>query len=543
MWLCGDRGRIGVGMAIVTVAFAAWNPVALALAAEQRAPNFLWISCEDMSLDMGCYGDAYAKTPYLDQLARDGCRCTNAFVTFPVCAPSRSSIITGMHPGTLGTMHMRTGMKNYQAVPPPEVKCFTEYLRAAGYYCSNHTKTDYQFASPLTAWDALKGDWQNPDRAKDQPFFAVINLTITHESQSWKIEKVAHDPDKVVVPPFYPDTPVVRRTLAKYYDNVAAMDAQAGKILDRLKQDGLTDNTVVFFWADHGRGLPRYKRWPYDTGLHVPLIIRWPGKIKPGSVCDDLTCLIDLAPTVLSIAGGKIPAYMQGRALWGDRKGPAPQYVFGGRNRMDLTSDDFIRTCRDPRYRYLRNFTPEVPYAQEIPYLERMPIMQEWRRMNAEGKLVGPQKLFFQTPKPAEELYDCVEDPYNIHNLAAAPEHRQTLERMRASLEQWIKQIGDLGGVPEDELIERMWPGKKQPLTADPLIRVGKGESDHLTVAITCPTEGASIAYRLDPKGRWLLYHEPLHVKRGAEIQAKASRIGFKPSRAIVQKAEPSTQS
>ena len=542
MRLCNDRGRIGLGMAVLTVAFAAWNPAVLAPAAEPPAPNILWISCEDMSLDMGCYGDAYAKTPYLDQLARDGCRYTNAFVTFPVCAPSRSSIITGVHPGTLGTMHMRTGMRNYEAVPPPEVKCFTEYLRAAGYYCSNHTKTDYQFASPLTAWDAPKGDWRNPDRTKDQPFFSVINLTITHESQSWKIEKVAHDPDKVVVPPFYPDTPVVRRTLAKYYDNVAAMDAQAGKILDRLKQDGLADNTVVFFWADHGRGHPRYKRWPYDTGLHVPLIIRWPGKIKPGSVCDDLTCLIDFAPTLLSIAGCKIPAYMQGRALWGDRKGPAPQYVFGGRNRMDLTSDDFIRTCRDRRYRYLRNFTPEVPYAQEIPYMERMPIMQEWRRMNAEGKLVGPQKLFFQTPKPAEELYDCVEDPYNIHNLAAAPEHRQTLERMRAALEQWMKHIGDLGGVPEDELIERMWPGKKQPLTADPLIRVGKGESDHLTVAITCPTEGASIAYRLDPKGRWLLYHEPLHVKRGAEIQAKASRIGFKPSRAIVQKAEPSTE-
>lgn len=536
-----DRGRIGVGMAVLTVAFAAWNPVVLALAAEQRAPNFLWISCEDMSLDMGCYGDAYAKTPHLDQLARDGCRYTNAFVTFPVCAPSRSSIITGVHPGTLGTMHMRTGMKNYQAVVPPEVKCFTEYLRAAGYYCSNHTKTDYQFDSPLTAWDALKGDWRNPDRAKDRPFFSLINLTITHESQSWKIEKIAHDPDKVVVPPFYPDTPVVRRTLAKYYDNVTAMDAQAGKILDRLKQDGLTDNTVVFFWADHGRGLPRYKRWPYDTGLHVPLIVRWPGKIKPGSVCDDLICLIDLAPTLLSIAGGKIPAYLQGRALWGDQQGPPPQYVFGGRNRMDLTSDDFIRTCRDRRYRYLRNFTPEVPYAQEIPYLERMPIMQEWRRMNAEGKLVGPQKLFFQTPKPAEELYDCVEDPYNIRNLAAAPEHRQTLQRMRASLEQWMKQIGDLGGVPEDELIERMWPGKKQPLTADPLIRVGNGAADHLTVAITCPTEGASIAYRLDPKGRWLLYHEPLHVKGGAEIQAKAIRIGFKPSRAIVQKV-PSTQ-
>jgi uncharacterized sulfatase len=273
---------------LITLAAAAWwlslPPGAAAAENAPPRPNILWISCEDMSPDMGCYGDEYAVSPNLDKLAAEGCRYNNAFVVFPVCAPSRSAIITGVHPGTLGSMHMRTGVKGYQAVPPPEVKCFTEYLRAAGYYCSNHTKTDYQFNPPLTAWDAAKGDWRNPDRAKGQPFFCVINLTVTHESECWNLKKVTHDPAKVEVPPFYPDTPIVRRNLAKYYDNITTMDAQAGEILRKLEEDGLAENTVVFFWGDHGRGLPRYKRWPYDTGLHVPLLIRWPGKIAPATV-------------------------------------------------------------------------------------------------------------------------------------------------------------------------------------------------------------------------------------------------------------------
>lgn len=524
------------GLAAAALALPRWLKAAEAAAHPDR-PNILWISCEDASPDLGCYGDAYAQTPNLDRLAAEGCRYTRAFVTFPVCAPSRSSIITGVHPGTLGTMHMRTGMKHYEAVPPPEVKCFTEHLRAAGYYCSNHTKTDYQFAPPFTAWDAPKGDWRNADRAEGQPFFCVINLTVTHESKCWDITGVKHDPDKAVVPPFYPDTPVVRRNIAKYYDNITTMDAQAGEILRKLHEDGLADTTAVFFWGDHGRGLPRYKRWPYDTGLRVPLLIRWPGRIKPGTVCEELVCFTDLAPTVLSMAGVRIPPYVQGRALAGDARGPEPRYVFGGRNRMDEKSDDFIRTCRDRRYRYIRNFTPEVPYAQPIPYMEKMPIWQEWRRLNGEGKLAGPQKLFFQPAKPPEELYDSENDPYEINNLSALPEHEATLKRMRAALEKWMKDIGDLGGLPEDELIERMWPGRKQPATADPAIEVAPAAGDLATVRIACPTPGASIGYRLDERSRWLLYHEPLRVKRGTPVRARAVRYGYQPSQEVVKQA------
>jgi uncharacterized sulfatase len=498
-------------------------------------PNFLWISCEDISPDLGCYGDDYAVTPNLDRLARQGRRYTKAFVSFPVCAPTRSSIITGVHPGTLGTMHMRTGKKGYEAVPPPQVKCFPEYLRAAGYYCTNNRKTDYQFKPPFTAWDesSKKTHWRN--RPPNMPFFSVFNFTTTHESRCWprEGERLIHDPAKAVAPPYYPDTPIVRENLARYYDKITKMDGQVGEILEQLEQDGQAENTVVFFWSDHGRGLPRCKRWPYDSGLRVPLIIRWPGKIKPGSVCDDLVNLIDLAPTLLSLAGADVPPYMQGRPLFGAKKALPREYVFGGRNRMDLSSDDFIRTARDKRYRYIRNFTPETPYAQRIDYMEKMPIMQEWRRLHAEGRLAGAQKLFFQHPKPLEELYDLVTDPYEVNNLADSSQHQQILKRMRSALEKWIKETGDLGGLDEDELIERMWPGRKQPITAAPTIKTTPVAGGKTSVEMTCATEGASIGYRLGEQGRWLIYTRPVFLEPGAVLQAKAIRIGYKESEMV----------
>jgi len=313
------------------------------------------------------------------------------------------------------------------------------------------------------------------------------------------------------------------------------MDKQAADILKNLEDDGLADNTVVFFWSDHGRGLPRGKRWPYDSGLHVPLIVRWPGQIKPGTVCDDLVNLIDLGPTVLSIAGIEIPSYMQGRAFLGEQKDKPREYVFGGRERMDRTSDEHIRSIRDKRYRYIRNFMPQKPYAQKIPYMEKMPIMQEWRRLNAEGKLKGPQKLFFQKTKPPEELYDIADDPYEINNLADSPEHQHVLKRMRSALQEWIKDTNDLGGTPEDELIERMWPGRKQPVTATPTVEITPAAHGKMTVKISCATKGASIGYRLGEKGRWLIYTGPIQLKADTLLQTKAIRIGYKESE-VVQK-------
>jgi hypothetical protein len=408
------------------------------------------------------------------------------------------------------------------------VHCFTEYLRAAGYFCTNHTKTDYQFASPFTAWDAGK-DWR--DRPDGTPFFTVINLTITHESQNWpkKDEKLIHDPAKVTVPPYYPDTPIVRENLVRMYDNITTMDKQAGEILARLKADGLAESTVVFFWGDHGRGLPRCKRWLYDSGIRVPLIVRWPGRIKPGTVCDDFAMLTDLGPTVLSIAGVKVPQHMQGLALLGEQKAQPREFIVAARERMDLTSDEHIRAVRDKQYKYIRNFTPERPYAWPISYRDRMPIMQEWRRLHAEGKLAGAPALFMRETKPPEELYDITVDPYEINNLADSPKRQDVLKLMRTRLAQWSKETRDLGGTPEDELIERMWPGKVQPVTAAPEITAAPAGGGRTTLTITCATEGASIGYQVDG-GRWLLYSQPVAIGSSSQIVAKAIRIGYKTS-------------
>jgi len=516
-------------------------------------PNILWISCEDISPNLGCYGDKYARTPNLDRFAAQGCRYTNVFTVFPVCAPNRSGIITGMYPTTIGTMHMRTKNKGYQAVPPANVKCFTEYLRAAGYYCTNCSKTDYQFGTPFTAWDesSSRAHWRN--RPKGKPFFSVINLTGTHESKNWAKagERLVHNPAKAPVPPYLPDTRVVRENFARYYDNITGMDKQVAKILKDLSAAGLADSTVVFFWSDHGAGLPRGKRWIYDSGIHVPLIVRRPGVIKPGTVCDDMISSIDLGPTVLSLAGVKVPDHMQGRPFLADQKAEPRRYIHAARCRMDETYDD-IRCVRDKKFKYIRNYSPEKTYAQKIAYMDKMPAMKEWRRLNAAGKLTGPQKLWFAATKPREELYDITVDPHEVKNLASDAKYKDVLERMRAVHEQWTAETGDLGHMPEPQLIRKMWPSGKQPQTARCGIDPPGGKfSGPVTVTLTCRTQGASIGWTADKprpaakgqtnkKGRrgrggqdgahWTPYTGPFKLLKGATIRVKAIRYGYKTS-------------
>lgn len=505
------------------------------LVAAER-PNILWISAEDLSPDLGCYGSKYSVTPNLDQLAAQGCRYTRAFSVAGVCAPSRSAIITGMYPSTIGTQYMRC-----KGVPPDYVKCFTEYLRAAGYYCTNDSKTDYNFDSPRTAWDESRpgAHWRNRPN-KDQPFFAVINLTTTHESQIRQPEakyqqlrsrlspEEIHDPAKAELPPYYPDTPVVRNDWARYHDIITAMDKQAGKILKDLTDDGLAENTVVFFWGDHGRGLPRGKRWLYDSGTLVPLIVRWPGHVEANSVREDLVSLIDLGPTLLSLAGIAVPRHMQGQAFLGEQAARPRDYVYGIRDRMDETVDMF-RSVRDNRFKYIRNYMPERPYAQPISYMDEMPTMREWRRLHAADKLVGAQQLFFASHKPLEELYDTDSDPHEINNLAANPKYATELERLRAAHEAWCDETRDLGLLPEAEVMQRVRPGGKWSQAAAPLIEVDDGLG-----TLTCKTPGASIAYTLGEKDaagreRWLLYHEPVSVN-GKQLRAVACRLGYKDS-------------
>jgi uncharacterized sulfatase len=502
--------------------------------------NILWISCEDISPDVACYGDKYARTPNLDKLAKQGVRFTRAFTVAGVCAPSRSGIITGMYPTTIGTHHMRS-----QGVPPEYVHCFTEYLRALGYYCTNNVKTDYNFDSPITAWDESSNTahWRNR-RDKKQPFFAVFNLMTTHESKirasKAEFDKLTkklkpedrHDPAKAVLPPYYPDTPIVRRDWANYHDLITAMDIQVAELLAQLEEDGLAESTIVFFWSDHGRGLPRAKRWIYDSGIHVPLIVRWPGQIPADSVNDELVSFLDFAPTVLSLAGAEVPKHMQGQVFLGDKKAAPRQYIYAARDRMDETYDR-IRCVRDKKYHYIKNFEPQLSYAQPIAYMDEMPTMKEWRRLNAEGKLVGPQKLFFRTDRPAEELYDTEADPHEINNLADSPKHKEILVRLRKALDDWQKDTKDLGHIPEDKLKEMVRPGGKWSETEPPRIDPKPGTYDGpVRVKITCATPGASLAYTTEAgKGaRWLLYTGEFTLEKSATLRVRVCRLGWKDS-------------
>jgi uncharacterized sulfatase len=345
---------------------------------------------------------------------------------------------------------------------PPGALMYPQYLRQAGYYTSNNVKEDYNLEKPGQVWDdsSNKAHWRN--RGKGQPFFSIFNFTITHESQvRARPHTLVHDPARVRVPAYYPDAPEVRHDLAQYYDNITTMDGQAGKVLRELEADGLAEDTIVFFYGDHGPGLPRCKRWPYNSGLQVPLLVYLPEKFRhlappearPGGVSERLVSFVDLAPSLLSLAGIQPPAHMQGRAFLGPYRTPAPGYLFGLRGRMDERID-LVRSVRDRQYIYIRNFMPHRIYGAFIAYLFEMPTIQVWKRLYDEGKLKPPQTRFWER-KPAEELYDLSADPDEVNNLAGSPRHRAAQERLRAALFAWMREIRDVDLLPEAEMHAR----------------------------------------------------------------------------------------
>ncbi len=448
---------------------ASGAPTIIVQGQQRKRPNILWVSCEDTGPQIGCYGDAYAITPTIDKLAAQGVRYRNAHTVAGVCAPSRSGIITGMYPSTIGSQYMRC-----KAELPDYVRCFPEYLREAGYYCTNNSKTDYNFDFRKESWDesSNKAHWKN--RGKDQPFFAVFNFVITHEGQV-RHRGAAHeknvarltasqrrDPARAKLPPYYPDTLEARRDWANYYELITAMDYMVQDRLKELEEAGLLEDTIVFFWGDHGVGLPRAKRWIYEASTHVPLVARIPAKFrtggqgKPGSWDNQLVSFLDLGPTMLNLAGVPIPKHMHGRAFLGPNLGPPRQYIHAIRDRMDERYD-CIRAVRDARFRYLRNYMPHKPWAQHINYMEQGNIMKDLRRLHAEGKLNAAQSIFMAPGKPVEELYDCQSDPFNLKNLADSPQHQDILKRMRAEHERWALETRDLGLIPE-AIVQELGP-------------------------------------------------------------------------------------
>lgn len=524
---------------------------------QQKQPNILWIVCEDISPTLSFYGDPTAKTPNLDALAAESLVYKNAFAVVGVCAPSRSSIITGMYPTSIGTMHMRTGkdiiswgkrtydsnvpindiegkpIQEYSAVISAEVKCFPEYLRAAGYYCTNNDKTDYQFAAPVTAWDENNSHAHWKNRNEGQAFFSVFNFNETHESKLWKYsdKPLTVNPNKVIIPPYFPDNKSTRETIARHYSNIEILDQKIGKLLDELKADGLYENTIIFFYSDHGGPLPRQKRAIYNSGLQVPFMIKGVGKT---GTTDRMISFVDLAPTMLSLAGIEPPVYMQGKAFLGEFITQPREYIYGSSDRFDEVTDR-IRAVRGQRYLYLKNYYPQKPGYKNLSYRLNVPMMKDFIDLRNHGELNKIQQQWFHS-KPQEELYDTQTDPYNINNLAHNSDHQQVLERFRNEYQNFLYQYPDLGQIPESQLIQTMWPKGEQPETQKVTVHQQGNR-----IKLESLTPGASIAYLIvDEKIedlnfdlKWKLYTEPIEIENGKILYALAQRIGYRESKKI----------
>ncbi len=536
-------------------------------------PNILWLVAEDLSPYLATFGDPTVSTPNLDRLAAEGVRYTNVFSVSGVCSPSRAALATGMYPTSIGAHHMRTtyqqpearemGIIDYEVVPPPHVRMVSEIMREHGYYTANNSKEDYQFHPSLMAWDetSLFAHWRN--RPEGKPFFSIFNFGVTHEGQIWNpatvwnlrygrevfppdrnqelvwfpfppgVEKELHIPADldVPIPPYLPQTPAVINDVRRMYSNVVEMDSYVGVVLNQLEEDGLFDETIIVWYTDHGGPLPRQKRLLYDSGLHVPMIVRYPGGERAGELDDRLISFVDFAPTLLSRAGIQAPDYMQGRAFDGEFEEDERPYIFAAADRFDGHYDT-IRAVRDKRYKYLRNYQPERGYYLPLDYREQMATMQELLRLRDAGELNEIQSQWFRSSKPEEELFDTWNDPYELNNLADDPAHAERLAEFRQALQEWMDDTGDMGFIPETDLIDQFWPGSQQPDTAAPVVESARAE-----VTIASATEGASIGYRRQgeavPWIGWNLYAGPLRLEPGERIEIVAHRLGYAPSETV----------
>jgi len=518
--------------------------------------NVVWISCEDMGPILGSYGNEIIKTPNLDKLASEGVRYTNAFSTVGVCAPSRFSIITGMYSARIGAHNMRTGdfhnfktpeqvtyrsdigvldkegvnIPEYEVVPPTYIKPFTEILRKEGYYCANNFKCDYQFNSPFTAWDEVSSTVSFRDAPKDKPFFYVWNTLLTHESRIWERsnEPLTVNPNDVIIPDYFPDIPEVRNDIARKYSNIEAMDKKVGELIQQLEDDGLLSNTIIMFWSDHGGNLLRQKRAVGNSGLNVPLIIRYPDKKDAGKVDNRIVSLMDLGPTVLSLLNIKPPKYFDGKAIAGVFEERPRKYAFGTADRFD-ESTDMQRSVLDGRYVYIRNFMPEKPLIYRNKYRERITMNSKLIELDSLDRLKGDAKYIFMKTKPYEEFYDLSNDPYEVNNLINDDKYRRKINEFRSVLENWQEEINDKGFIAENKIIKSFWPNMIQPKTES----VSFNQIDESLYELNSATTGASIGYQIDEKigtNNWSLYYEPITIGEKQKVVARAIRIGYKAS-------------
>lgn len=436
----------------VFILFAAFS-----INADER-PNILWLTCEDNNVTwIGCYGNPNATTPNIDKLASEGFQYMHCYANAPVCAPSRSTWITGIHALSMGTHPMRS---RYE-IPHNTIKYYPDLLKKAGYYVSNDKKTDYNIGgrSDNSPWDAMKTDW-NKLKAS-QPFFHVLNSTKSHESKAFgDVNKTKHDPAKMALAKYHPDVPDIRKNYAHYQDQIEKMDADIGNALAKLKEMGLAENTIVIHNSDHGGVLPRSKRFLFNSGTHCPLIIRIPEKFKhlypaqqPGMKVDRLVSFVDMTKTWLKICGAETPSYLQGQVFLGPDAEKEREYHVSFRGRMDERCDN-VRAIRDKKFLYIRNYMPYAPWGQHLNYLWNMKATQAWEQHHKEGKTDAVTGRFFNT-KPMEELYDTSKDPDNVTNLIDNPEYKEVIARMSKAMNEWQAKNYDSALLPESEMVKR----------------------------------------------------------------------------------------
>ena len=514
-----------------------------ATAKDQERPNILCITCEDISPRLGCYGDQVAKTPNLDAFAESAIRFTRMYTTVGVSSPSRSALITGMYPTAIGSNYMRNfaqpeympeGIPPYQVVLPEGIKCYTEFLRAAGYYCTNNSKTDYQFDSPLTAWDEQGRDAHWKHAPKGKPFFSIFNLMVTHESMVWVRSKqpLVISPDEIVLPPYFPDDPVIRQDMAVMYSNIYEMDRQFQALVDELKAAGKWENTIIIWYSDNGGPLPREKRAIYETGMLVPFMIRFPDGYRAGEVEERMCMFPDIPATILSLAGICPPDYMQGEAFLGKYAETTPrEYVYGARNRMDEQVDK-QGAVRDRRFRYVRNYNPERPNYNPNAFRLQMPMMRRMVELLQRDSLNEAQMRWFVAPRGEEEFYDVENDPYELHNLIGDPRYAADIDRLRKELDRWIDEECPRWRQTELENQEMMWPGAQQPHLRKPVCVKTKAG-----VVVESEDKGVSFAYQINGKGytekHWFLYTGPVKLRKGDRLSVVAVRAGMKNSEIV----------
>ena len=532
-------------------------------------PNVVLVLAEDMNPRIGAYGDPVAYTPNIDALAKEAVLFTHAFTMAGVSSPSRAGLITGVPAQTIGLQHMRTMSYSqpYMGVPPSYIKAYPELLRRNGYFTYVDTKTDYQFTNgpynpgPFSIWSAhgsgknmsdlrVPAAWENYD-LKGKPFFINLNPQITHESgmftdknvpaafkqfpAQWRELKSAYtlykvDPANIPIDPYWKDSPEVRQELALFYENINVMDQQVGNIIQRLKKDGLWDNTIFIFSADNGDGLPRHKREGYDSGTHVPLIIHVPDKYKPqgwharGEKDGRLISFEDLAPTILGFTHTPVPFYMKGIDYSKDNARQR-EFIYSARGRMD---DQYLTSyyVRSKDFQYVQNID-RTPNGAHIVFRDVLITMATLNQAHENGQLKPEQEAWF-APRTDEELYNLHKDPKELHNIATEPTYKNTIVLFREKLEEWRNQANDMNIVPEAQMVKDLLDEHGNPRVTHPPVVQLNAVTHKLYIANR--TTDASIGYSFDGKN-WELYTHAFSVPQEVKkIYVKAVRYGWKES-------------